>query len=237
MPKLNVNIDHVATVRQARGVNEPDPVLAAYLAEVAGAQGIVAHLREDRRHIQDRDLKILRQTIKTKLNMEMAPTDEMVRISSKLRPDMATLVPEKRQELTTEGGLNVINNLQTLNKTVGKFRDKGILVSLFIDPDPEQIKASKDIDAYMVEIHTGLYANSTNEDEKEQELRKIEEAAEIALDYKLRVAAGHGLDYINVEPVAAIEAIEELNIGHSIISRSIIVGIEQAVGEMITLCR
>ncbi|MCK5392040.1 MAG: pyridoxine 5'-phosphate synthase [Deltaproteobacteria bacterium] len=236
MPKLNVNVDHVATIRQARGTNEPDPVLAAFIAELAGAHGIVVHLREDRRHIQDRDLLILRQTVKTKLNMEMAATNEMVRIASQVKPDMVTLVPEKREELTTEGGLDVVGNLKTVSKAVKKLRDNGVFVSLFIDPDKNQIKASKEIGADMVELHTGLYADSNNEKRRDKELIKIEESVGIALDHELRVAAGHGLDYTNVEPIAWIEEIEELNIGHSIISRSVIVGIEQAVSEMLVLC-
>jgi len=236
MPKLNVNVDHIATLRQARGTNEPDPVLAAFIAELAGAHGIVVHLREDRRHIQDRDLKILRQTVKTKLNMEMAATNEMVRIASQVKPDMVTLVPEKREELTTEGGLDVVGNIKTISKAVKKLRDAGIFVSLFIDPDKDQIKVSKEIDADMVELHTGLYADSNNEKRRYKELIKIEESVGIALDHELRLAAGHGLDYTNVEPIAWIEEIEELNIGHSIISRSVIVGIEQAVSEMLVLC-
>jgi pyridoxine 5-phosphate synthase len=236
MPKLNVNIDHVATVRQARGTNEPDPVLAAYLAELAGAHGIVVHLREDRRHVQDRDLYILRETVKTKLNMEMAATTEMVRIATDVMPDMVTLVPEKREELTTEGGLNVVGNRKTVSKTVDKLKEEGLFVSLFIDPDEKQIKASKEIGADMVEIHTGSYAEADNEKKIEKELKKIELSVGIALDQELRVAAGHGLDYRNVEPIVWIEEIEELNIGHSIISRSVIVGIEEAVSEMLILC-
>ena len=236
MPKLNVNIDHVATVRQARGTNEPDPVLAAYLAELAGAHGIVVHLREDRRHIQDRDLYILRETVKTKLNLEMAATNEMVSIATEVLPDMVTLVPEKRQELTTEGGLDVLGNKKTVSKAVDKLRDEGLFVSLFIDPDEKQIKASKEIGANMVEIHTGTYAEAGSEEDIEKELNKIEKSVSIALDQELRVAAGHGLDYNNIEPIAWIEEIEELNIGHSIISRAVIVGIEDAVSEMLILC-
>ncbi|TFG77304.1 MAG: pyridoxine 5'-phosphate synthase [Thermodesulfobacteriales bacterium] len=236
MPKLNVNIDHVATLRQARGTNEPDPVLAAYLAELAGAHGIVVHLREDRRHVQDRDLYILRETVKTKLNMEMAATTEMVRIATDVMPDMVTLVPEKREELTTEGGLDVVGNRKTVSKAVDKLKEEGLFVSLFIDPDEKQIKASKEIGADMVEIHTGSYAEADNEKKIEKELKKIELSVGIALDQELRVAAGHGLDYRNVEPIVWIEEIEELNIGHSIISRSVIVGIEEAVSEMLILC-
>jgi pyridoxine 5-phosphate synthase len=236
MPKLNVNIDHVATVRQARGTNEPDPVLAAYLAELAGAHGIVVHLREDRRHVQDRDLYILRETVKTKLNMEMAATTEMVRIATDVMPDMVTLVPEKREELTTEGGLDVVGNKKTVSKAIDKLKEEGLFVSLFIDPDEKQIKASKEIGADMVEIHTGSYAEADNEKKIEKELKKIELSVGIALDQELRVAAGHGLDYRNVEPIVWIEEIEDLNIGHSIISRSVIVGIEEAVSEMLILC-
>jgi len=236
MPKLNVNIDHVATLRQARGTSEPDPVLAAYLAELAGAHGIVVHLREDRRHIQDRDLYVLRETVKTKLNMEMAATNEMVRIATDVLPDMITLVPEKREELTTEGGLDVVGNLKTVSKVVDKLKSKGLFVSLFIDPDEQQIKKSKEIGADMVEIHTGSYAEAKNEKKVEKELKKVENSVGIALDCKLRLAAGHGLDYMNVEPIAWMEEIEELNIGHSIISRSVIVGIEEAVSEMLVLC-
>jgi len=236
MPKLNVNVDHVATVRQARGGNEPDPVLAAYLAELAGAHGIVVHLREDRRHIQDRDLYVLRETVKTKLNMEMAATNEMVGIAADVMPDMVTLVPEKREELTTEGGLDVVGNRKAVSKAVDKLRDKGLFVSLFIDPDEKQIKASEEIGANMVELHTGTYAEADNEKKVEKELKKVENSVMTAMDLGLRVAAGHGLDYQNVEPIAWIEEIEELNIGHSIISRSVIVGIEEAVCEMLILC-
>jgi pyridoxine 5-phosphate synthase len=236
MPKLNVNVDHVATIRQARGGNEPDPVLAAYLAELAGAHGIVVHLREDRRHIQDRDLYVLRETVKTKLNMEMAATNEMVGIATDVMPDMVTLVPEKREELTTEGGLDVVGNKKAVSKTVDKLRDKGLFVSLFIDPDEKQIKASEEIGADMVELHTGSYAEADNEKRIEKELKKVENSVMTAMDLGLRVAAGHGLNYQNLEPIAWIEEIEELNIGHSIVSRSVIVGIEDAVSEMLILC-
>jgi len=236
MPKLNVNVDHVATIRQARGSNEPDPVFAAYLAELAGAHGIVVHLREDRRHIQDRDLYVMRETVKTKLNMEMAATNEMVTIAVEVMPDMVTLVPEKREELTTEGGLDVAGNKKSISKAVDRLKEKGIFVSLFIDPDEKQITASDDIGADMVEIHTGAYAEAENEMKIENELKKVESSVTIALDYGLRVAAGHGLDYQNIEPIAWIEEIEQLNIGHSIISRAVIVGIEEAVSEMLILC-
>ncbi|HVY54516.1 MAG TPA: pyridoxine 5'-phosphate synthase, partial [Thermodesulfobacteriota bacterium] len=186
MPRLNVNIDHVATVRQARGGKEPDPVLAAYLAELGGAQGIVAHLREDRRHIQDRDVAMLRETVKTKLNLEMAATEEMVSIARRVRPDMSTLVPEKRQELTTEGGLDVAGNFKTVSRAVKELSKAGIFVSLFIDPDPKQIKASKETGAGMVEIHTGTYADTASDAGKDAELKKITKAVNKALSLGLR---------------------------------------------------
>lgn len=236
MPKLNVNIDHVATIRQARGGIEPDPVAAAVLAELAGADGIVVHLREDRRHIQDRDLKILREIVKTKLNMEMAATKEMVGIAKEVKPDMVTLVPEKREELTTEGGLDVKGNLKTVTGAVKELKSSGIMVSLFIDPDPSQIRASKDTGAQMVEIHTGVFSEAKDEDRMERELDKIESSVAAAMKLNLRVAAGHGLDYTNTAYVAQIEDIEELNIGHSIVSRAVLVGMEKAVSDMLILC-
>ena len=236
MPRLNVNIDHVATVRQARGGTEPDPVSAATMAELAGAKGIVVHLREDRRHAQVRDLEILRKTVQTKLNLEMAPTTAMVNIARKIRPDMATLVPEKRQELTTEGGLNVVKNFQKVKSVVNSLKKSKIFVSLFIDPDLKQVEKSLESGAEMVEIHTGNYADAKTERSREKELIKIENAVDHALDIGLRVSAGHGLNYFNVEEVALIEGIEELNIGHSIISRSVLVGIDTAVRDMVVLC-
>ena len=236
MPRLNVNIDHVATVRQARGGTEPDPVSAAAMAELAGAKGIVVHLREDRRHAQVRDLEILRKTVQTKLNLEMAPTTAMVNIARKIRPDMATLVPEKRQELTTEGGLNVVKHFQKVKSVVNSLNKSKIFVSLFIDPDLKQIEKSLESGAEMVEIHTGNYADAKTERSREKELIKIENAVDHALDIGLRVSAGHGLNYFNVEEVALIEGIEELNIGHSIISRSVLVGIDTAVRDMVVLC-
>lgn len=236
MPRLNVNVDHVATLRQARKGQEPDPVLAAYMAEVAGASGIVVHLREDRRHIQNRDLEILRRTVKTKLNMEMAPTEEMVNIALDIGPDMVTLVPEKREEVTTEGGLNVLANSRAVSGVVKKLQRKGIFVSLFIDPNVDQIHTSKEIGADMVEIHTGLYTEANNEQGVKQELEKIGYSVQASLELGLRVAAGHGLNYTNVKRVAEIRDIEELNIGYSIIARAVIVGIEGAVKEMVELC-
>lgn len=237
MPKLNINIDHVATLRQARLSSEPDPVLAAYLCELSGADGIVVHLREDRRHIQYRDLSMLKESIKTNLNLEMAPTTEMVKVALKIRPDMITLVPEKREELTTEGGLNVLKNKKKISTVIKKLKISGLFVSVFIDPDIVQIKASKDIGTDMVEIHTGRYADSTNEQRQVYELNQIITSAGSAADLDLRVAAGHGLNYSNTKRIAEIELIEELNIGYSIICRSVIVGIERAVREMTQLCK
>lgn len=233
MPRLNVNVDHVATVRQARGGNEPDPVLAAYLSELGGAHGIVVHLREDRRHIQDRDVTILRETVRTKLNLEMAATEEMVDIARNIVPDMVTLVPEKRKELTTEGGLDVAGNLKAVLRTVKALRDAGIFVSLFIDPDADQIKAAKSTGAEMVEIHTGAYAEAVSETVRDDELRKIKKAVKKASGLGMRISAGHGLNYVNAGPVALIEGIEEFNIGHSIVSRAMMVGFENAVREMV----
>jgi pyridoxine 5-phosphate synthase len=237
MPRLNVNIDHVATLRQARRGIEPDPVLAACLAELAGADGIVVHLREDRRHIQDRDLRILREIVKTKLNLEMAPVAQMVDITSSIKPDMVTLVPEKREEITTEGGLDVLGNPKKILGVVESLKENGLFVSLFMDPDSNQIMAAKAAGADMIEIHTGRYAEARRDWERDARLKEIEEAVETTLGLGLRVAAGHGLNYSNVKMVACIRGIEELNIGHSIISRAVIVGIETAVREMVELCR
>ena len=236
MPNLNVNIDHVATLRQARLGHEPDPVFAAYLSELAGADGIVVHLREDRRHIQERDVKILKKTVKTKLNLEMAPTKQMLKIALQIKPDMVTLVPEKRQELNTEGGLDVISNKKTIGNIVKSLKDSAIITSLFIDPDTKQIDASKQLMSDMVEIHTGKYADSINEEQQNFELNEIINSVNYASELDLRVAAGHGLDYSNTSKIAEINKIEELNIGYNIICRSVIVGIERAVKEMKQLC-
>jgi pyridoxine 5-phosphate synthase len=230
-----VNIDHIATVRQARRGIEPDPVAAAVLVELAGAAGVIVHLREDRRHIQDRDLRLARQVVQTKLNLEMAATDEMQRIALEVRPDIVTLVPEKREELTTEGGLEVFSRLEALKPYVSRIQDAGIPVSLFVDPDEQQITASKKSGAAWIEIHTGAYANAKTEKEREQEFGKIAEAAKLAASLGLRVGAGHGLNYQNVPRIARIPAVEELNIGHSIISRAILVGMERAVRDMLAL--
>ena len=237
MANLGVNIDHVATVRQARGVTEPDPVAAAVLAELGGADGITIHLREDRRHIQDRDLRLLRQTIKTKLNLEMAATDEMVRIALEVKPEMCTLVPEKRQELTTEGGLDVRFNLEIVSGAVDRLQDGGISVSLFVDPDSDQIKAASKAGADCIEIHTGAFAEAREWKVQEQELIKIENAVKLAKKLGMGVNAGHGLNYTNIKKVASIGGIEEFNIGHAIISRALFVGLERAVREMVDLVK
>jgi pyridoxine 5-phosphate synthase len=232
MPRLSVNIDHIATIRQARKGIEPDPVAAAMIAELAGADGIIAHLREDRRHIQDRDLKLLREIVQTKLNLEMAATDEMQRIALAVKPNITTLVPEKRQELTTEGGLEVVSRVSFLKEYIGHLQQGGITVSLFIDPDEKQIAASKKTGADWVEIHTGAYANARAGKDREQELVKVVEGARLAASLGLRVGAGHGLNYVNVQRIASIPEVEELNIGHSIISRAALLGLERAVREM-----
>jgi len=232
LPRLSVNIDHIATLRQARKGAEPEPVAAAVLAELAGADGIIAHLREDRRHIQDRDLRLLRQIVQTKLNLEMAATEEMQNIALDVRPNIVTLVPEKREELTTEGGLDAASRVDALRSYVGRIQEADIPVSLFIDPDEDQIAAAKKTGAVWVEIHTGAYANAKNEFEREKEFEKIIEAANLAASLGLRVGAGHGLNYVNVKQIAQIPEVEELNIGHSIISRAALVGLERAVTEM-----
>jgi len=238
MAGLMVNVDHVATVREARGIAEPDPVLAAALAELAGCDGIIVHLREDRRHIQDRDLELLRKTVKTKLNLEMASVPEMVTIAKKIKPDIATLVPEKRQELTTEGGLDVIAQAKSVKQSVQALQKAGITVSLFIDPNPKQIEAAKEkIGADYVEIHTGAFAEARDRDQEKREVRKISEAVDLAFRIGLGVNAGHGLDYHNIRQLLAIELIEEFSIGHSIIARALMVGMAQAVKEMLALIK
>lgn len=229
--KLGVNIDHVATVREARKAQEPEPVAAAVLAELGGADGITIHLRADRRHIKDRDLRLLRQVVKTKLNLEMAATEGMLKIALEVKPDQVTLVPEKPNEITTEGGLDVENNQEMVAQAVGRLKGGGITVSIFVDPDPVQVKASKESGADAIEIHTGLYAEAQG-GEREKEYRKIVEAAQLAQNLGLIVHAGHGLDYRNVGPIASIPGIGELNIGHSIVARSVLVGMERAVQEM-----
>ena len=232
MLTLGVNIDHVATLRQARRTVEPDPVAAAVLAELGGADGITTHLREDRRHIQERDIRLLRQTIRTRLNLEMAATSEMVAIALDLKPNYVTLVPEKREEVTTEGGLDVIGNLTRLAEVVNQLQSAQIPVSLFIDPEPDQITATAKIEAQFIELHTGKYAEASQENSQAQELNALKQGCEQALSLGLRVNAGHGLTYWNVYPVACLPGMEELNIGHTIISRAVLVGLERAVREM-----
>lgn len=228
---LGVNVDHVATVRQARKTFEPDPVAAATLALLGGADGITAHLREDRRHVNDRDLRLLREVVPCELNMEMAATKEMVRIAKGLKPDLVTLVPEKRQELTTEGGLDVSGQRKALKEAVKKLHGAGIPVSLFINPNAEDVELSKETGADMVEIHTGLYSNARGK-RLEKELNRVAEAVKVACEIGLVSNAGHGLNYYNVKPIASLVGIRGLYIGHSIISRSVLVGIERAVREM-----
>lgn len=232
MAKLSVNVDHVATVRQARLSTEPDPVTAALTAELAGADGITVHLREDRRHIQDRDLRVLRQTAKTRLNLEMAATKEMLDIALEVKPDMVTLVPEKRQELTTEGGLDVKTHLEALKKFVGHLRDGRIPVNLFIDPSPDSVKAAHRIGSDGIEIHTGQYAEAKDPQKRDGELKRIYDAAVFSKRLGLRTHAGHGLDYNNIQSVAAMREIDEFAIGFSIIARSVYTGIDEAVKEM-----
>ena len=230
--RLGVNVDHVATIRQARGGHNPDPVEAAVLAELAGCDGITIHLREDRRHIQDRDLAILKRTAKTRLNLEMAATQDMVKIALDIKPHTVTLVPERREELTTEGGLEVAMNLDYLKKVTSLLSDAEIKVSLFVDPDIDQIKASHRVGAGAVEIHTGKYAEAKTKTEAEEDYGKIVNAAKVAQKLKLEVIAGHGLDYHNVRAIVEIPEIIEVNIGHSIVSRAVLVGMERAVREM-----
>lgn len=231
MVELGVNIDHVATVRQARRTVEPDPVAAAVLAELGGADSITVHLREDRRHIQDRDVRVLAETIRTKMNFELSCAQEIVQIALSVRPYQATLVPEKRQEVTTEGGLDLRPKSPELLQAIASLKDSGILVSLFIDPDQEQVRIAKELGAHAVELHTGQYAEARGV-EQDHQLKRIEHASRCVIDMGLKLHAGHGLTYQNVRPIAAIASMRELNIGHSIISRAVLVGIKQAVEEM-----
>ena len=231
MIRLGVNVDHVATVRQARRIDVPDPVEAALLAEIAGADGITVHLREDRRHIQERDVQLLRERLQTKLNLEMAVTPAMLMFAEKVRPDDACFVPEKREELTTEGGLDVVSHRQKIREATQRLQAIGLRVSLFVDPEPAQIEASRDAGAHAVEIHTGAYCNVLGV-EREKQLQVIVEASKLAQNLGLEVHGGHGLNYDNVSAIARIPEMTELNIGHSIIARAIIVGIEQATREM-----
>lgn len=246
MSRLNVNIDHIATIRQARRTNEPNPVSAAVICELAGADGITTHLRSDRRHIQDYDLIALKQAVITHLNVEMAATDEMVEIASRVKPDVVTLVPETPQEITTEGGLDVLAHKKTIKKAISKLKDNGIFVSLFIDPDIQQIKASARLGVFQVEICTAQYAHLNEHPgdktvrriaEIEKEAARIRTATKTAVREGLKVAAGHGLTYRNVAAIARISEIEEFNIGHNIIARAALVGLDRAVREMIAAIR
>jgi pyridoxine 5-phosphate synthase len=232
MTKLGVNIDHVATLRETRRIDYPDPIEAARLAEKAGADAIVVHLREDRRHIKEEDVRRLRAMVKTKFNLEMSINKEIVEIAKSIKPDQSTLVPERREELTTEGGLDVVSYFDKTKKVVADLKNSGIIVSLFVDPDKKQIKAARQTGAEAIEIHTGEYANVKDESQRGRQISKIEEASREAARYGLNVFAGHGLNYDNVRPIAEIETIEELNIGHSIISRAVFIGLVEAIREI-----
>jgi len=235
--RLGVNVDHVATLRQARGGDEPDPVRSAMLAEMGGADGIVVHLREDRRHIQDRDLRLLREIVQTKLDLEMAATDEMSRVAMEVKPHLVTFVPERRQELTTEGGLDVEGDRERFKEMITLLHQCGIAVSLFIEPDLDQIKAARRVEADCIELHTGRYANAMSLKEQDTEFEALAQAARAAYKLEMVVNAGHGLNYRNVRRLRNIPEIVEYNIGHSIIARAVSVGLERAVREMKDLLR
>jgi pyridoxine 5-phosphate synthase len=235
--RLGVNIDHVATLRQARRAAEPDPVQAAVLAELGGAAGITIHLRSDRRHIQDRDLELLRQVVKTRLNVEMAATQEMVRIALTVKPDQVTLVPERREEVTTEGGLDVVLNSVQLKPVIKTLEEGGIHVSVFVDPDLEQVKASHKVGAKAIEINTASWAEARGAAAREAALKKITDAARLGRKLDLGVHGGHGLTYDNVGPIAAVPEMSELNIGHNLVARAVLVGMERAVREMLEAIR
>lgn len=235
--RLGVNVDHVATLRQARKATYPDPITAAGIAELAGAEQITIHLREDRRHIQDRDLRVLRETVQSLLNLEMAATQEMVKVAYEYKPDMATLVPERREEVTTEGGLDVNAQKDLVSKVVKNLKDGDMIVSLFIDPDIDQVKAAHKISADRIELHTGRYCEARTEKERNRELGRIVDASKAAVKLGLGCAAGHGLNYDNVRPIARIQEIDELNIGHAIVARAVMVGFDRAVREMVEIMR
>ena len=230
--RLGVNIDHIATIREARKTAEPDPIAAAVLAELAGADGITVHLRGDRRHIQDRDVRLLRETIKTRLNVEMAATTEMIKLITSIKPDTATLVPERREEVTTEGGLDVALNVNHIQRSLTLLQDAGIAVSLFVDPDLDQVKAAQKAGASRIELNTGKFTDARSPELTASELEKIRNSAQLAKRLGFQVLAGHGLNYINVVRIVEIEEIEELNIGHNLIARASLVGLERAVREM-----
>jgi len=232
VPKLGVNIDHVATLRQARRISYPEPVRAAKLCEDAGCNSIVCHLREDRRHINDDDLLVLRKTVKTMLNLEMCVSGEIVDIACKVKPEQATLVPEKREEITTEGGLDVISKAEDIKKAVDRLKSAKIAVSLFIDPDEKAIRASKSLGVSIIELHTGQYANAETDTERNKELDVLKKSTQLAMDLGLVVNAGHGLNYKNVTQVSKIKGVNELNIGHAIVSHAVFVGLKNAVEEM-----
>ena len=235
--RLCINIDHIATLREARGGLEPDPVTAAHICELAGADGIVCHLREDRRHINDRDLRILRETVKTKLDLEMAATEEIVKIAIETLPELVTFVPERRQELTTEGGLDVLGHMHHLRDVIAEMHRHDIEVSLFIDPVLEQVDAAAECEADKIEIHTGEYANARTEHEQMELLEIVRTAARRAKELGMGVNAGHGLNYLNIAPFRTIEEIEEVSIGHAVISRALFVGLDRAVRDMLRACR
>lgn len=233
--KFSINVDHVATLRNVRGEDVPDPVTFALMAEQYGVDGIVVHLREDRRHITDRDVRLLKEMITTKLDLEMAAEDEIIKIACDLQPELATLVPEKREELTTEGGLNVLDNIDKISSAIERLHEYNIPVSLFVEPDLNQIDASAEISADVIEIHTGNYANAPTEDDMVEELDRITEAAAHAKKLGLGVNAGHGLNYINMKDFIRVPNIDEVSIGHAVIARAVFVGLEQAVKEMLLL--
>jgi len=235
--ELSVNIDHVATLREARGGTEPEPIQAALLAEQAGASGIVCHLREDRRHINERDVRLLRELVQTRLNLEMAATEEMVRFACELLPDIVTLVPERRQERTTEGGLNLVEQRELLRSVIGRLQEREIRVSVFVEPDLEQLETAAELGADIVELHTGFYANATTPESVQRELERLLNAAEFAKALGLHVAAGHGLNYHNIVPLCRIQPIRDVSIGHAIVARAVFVGFEAAVRQMLELIR
>lgn len=233
--RFALNIDHIATVRNARGETQPEPVAAALIAEQAGVDGIVVHLREDRRHINDRDVRLLREVIQTKLDLEMAAVDEIIDIACKVKPELATIVPEKREELTTEGGIDALQLSDRLLGAINRLHDSGIQVSLFIEPDIQQIDKAKELKSDFIEIHTGTFANAPNEEKQAEELERIKKAAEYARSIGLRVNAGHGIDYNNAKLIKNIEDIEEVSIGHAVIARALFTGLDTAVRDMIRL--
>lgn len=235
--RLCINIDHIATLRQARRESEPDPVTAAGICELAGAEGIVCHLREDRRHINDRDLRLLKEVVKTKLDLEMAATSEMIKIACLIKPEMATLVPEKREEITTEGGLNIAASKEKIMNAIKSINEAGVKVSVFIDPQPENVDLALEAGADMIEIHTGQYANAKEISDKILEAEKIRQIARMAKELGMGVNAGHGLNYLNIVPIANIEDIDEVSIGHSIISRAVFTGLHKAVEDMLVILR